>query len=850
MKNYSKKVFSLLIAFLMVISLLPATVLADEPEAYSVYIGGTQVTSENLSGNGWAFSPDDNTLTLTNVNIGGAGGIAVSSDAKAGIYANGIDLTIVGTGSITGPMGICVENGSLTISGDAEAEAPTTVLTVESSAADDDAIYSAVSVTIENSKVTIPYAGDDGISSHEGDLTIENSILDITADYGLYSDESDTFIKNSTVDIDAYYGIYNDSTIAITDDSKVTITDSEYGLYTDYDITITDSEVNVTAEEYGIYSDYAEVVIENSTVNVNDCYYYGIRAYEDYDEDGVSLTIEGSEVTLTDCYGDYSVIYAYYDSIEISENSTVAIKQTDSEDSYGYAYYNIYAYYGGFAIKDSSLTVDNSYYYGVYADGSYNEDACILVDGSTVKLDYIMDYSGIGYVGLYADGGNAVIEDSTVIASNQEYGIWADYDIDIESSKVTAEGCEDYGIGASGAISISGATSRVSAGTDDYAVYAGDGFSLTDVTIVKPEGGAISESGKTIVDASGTTAAYVLIQGEGEVTYTVTFDANGHGTAPDPQTVEEGGRATRPANPTESGWRFGGWYLEAECVNAFDFSTPITGDITLYAKWTEAGTGGGTVVTKYTLTYETNGGSAIDPAEYRKGTTVELTETPVREGYTFTGWYSEPELINKITSIKMDEDKTVYAGWEESAPAGFTDVPEDAWYKEAVDYVAENGIMSGVGNNKFDPLGTTTRGMIVTILYGLEGKPAVSGSSPFDDVAEGQWYTDAVIWANANGIVAGYGNGKFGPTDNITREQFATILYVYAQYKGYDTAKAADLSGYADAADISAYAVNAMKWANAEGMITGRTATTLVPGGNATRAEAAAIFKQFTENVK
>lgn len=173
------------------------------------------------------------------------------------------------------------------------------------------------------------------------------------------------------------------------------------------------------------------------------------------------------------------------------------------------------------------------------------------------------------------------------------------------------------------------------------------------------------------------------------------------------------------------------------------------------------------------------------------------------------------------------------------------DVETDAWYHEYIDYVVEKGLMQGVAADQFAPGLTTTRAMIVTILYRLEGQPVITGASPFGDVATGQWYTDAIIWANSKGIVEGYGNGKFGPNDLITREQFAAIMYRYANFKGYDTSKTADLSGYTDAGSISGYAVDAMKWANAENLITGRTTTTLVPRGEATRAEVAAILMRF-----
>ena len=180
---------------------------------------------------------------------------------------------------------------------------------------------------------------------------------------------------------------------------------------------------------------------------------------------------------------------------------------------------------------------------------------------------------------------------------------------------------------------------------------------------------------------------------------------------------------------------------------------------------------------------------------------------------------------------------------------GFGDVKQTDWFYSAVKYVSDNGLMVGTGAN-FEPNTATSRAMLVTILYRLEGEPAINSENSFSDVTNNKWYTDAVIWASENGIVGGYGSGLFGPTDNITREQFATILYRYAQFKGYDISATADLSGYADASSISSWAEAAMEWANAEGLITGRTATALAPSGNTSRAEAAAILMRFIESVK
>lgn len=177
------------------------------------------------------------------------------------------------------------------------------------------------------------------------------------------------------------------------------------------------------------------------------------------------------------------------------------------------------------------------------------------------------------------------------------------------------------------------------------------------------------------------------------------------------------------------------------------------------------------------------------------------------------------------------------------------DVDKNAWYHKSVDYMIENGMMNGTSETTFLPDSAVTRGMIVEILYRLEGEPGVKIAAEFSDVADGQYYADAVAWAAGNEIVTGYSKEKFGPDDAITREQLAAILYRYAQYKNIDVTRTADLSGYTDTAQISAYAETAVKWANAEGLITGVTDTMLKPAGTATRAQAAEILMRFCEHI-
>lgn len=298
------------------------------------------------------------------------------------------------------------------------------------------------------------------------------------------------------------------------------------------------------------------------------------------------------------------------------------------------------------------------------------------------------------------------------------------------------------------------------------------------------------------------------------------------------------------------------WVAEGDDATTYKpmtFSVDLSG-VAYYQAPSHGGSGssGGSASTTYTLTFETNGGNAISKVTKNKGTTIDLAQyAPTKSGATFEGWYADKGLTKKITSVKLDANTTVYAKWTETPVSSlpFGDVKSADWFYNDVKYVYEKGMMAGTAADVFAPNATTTRAMIVTILYRLEGSPAVTGTSAFVDVPAGQWYTDAVNWAAANQIVKGTSATTFAPNDSITREQMAAILYRYAQYKGYDVTKKADLSGYSDNGQVSAYAKDALAWANAAKLINGVTNTTLAPQGNATRAQVSAILHRFCDGV-
>ena len=293
-------------------------------------------------------------------------------------------------------------------------------------------------------------------------------------------------------------------------------------------------------------------------------------------------------------------------------------------------------------------------------------------------------------------------------------------------------------------------------------------------------------------------------------------------------------------------------------------SSPYTYEFT-YTKPSSGSSGGsssGKTTYKVTTSAVNNGGVNASPSNAEKGAAITITLSPDK-GYKLDKLTVTDGSGKTVSTVKKSD--TVYTftmpasavkvgvsyvkATETPSKTKFNDVSANDWFASAVDYVTGKGMMNGTADNTFSPKAHTTRGMVVTVLYRLENQPSTSAAS-FTDVASGAYYANAVAWANANGIVSGYGSGKFGPNDKVTREQLAAILYRYAQYKKYDVFGAKSLDGYTDAQSVSSYAVPALQWANAAGIVTGKSGSKLDPKGNATRAEVAAMLMRFCENVK
>lgn len=352
----------------------------------------------------------------------------------------------------------------------------------------------------------------------------------------------------------------------------------------------------------------------------------------------------------------------------------------------------------------------------------------------------------------------------------------------------------------------------------------------------------------TVLNASGTVA-----------TSDVTIKY-GNGSKDLTLIVNNGTEITLPAAPSRDGYTFDGWIVNGEryaakakvTINAdttiiyADWEPPYTGKYS-YEVFTSVGDNGTISVDRYategdkvTIDVTPDEAYLLDELVVTaNGKDVELTDNG--DGtYTFT----MPSADVRISAtFAEDPDWT-----EPEEPATdvsdiFIDVAPNAWYKDAVQYAYDNGLMTGVSANEFAPDATTTRGMIVSMLARLEGVESANDAG-FADV-EGEWYATAVNWAASVGVVSGYEDNTFRPNDAITREQLAAILMNYSAYKGEDVNARASLDAYSDAENVSTWATDTMSWAVAEGYITGMTADTLQPQGSATRAQVAAILERY-----
>lgn len=381
---------------------------------------------------------------------------------------------------------------------------------------------------------------------------------------------------------------------------------------------------------------------------------------------------------------------------------------------------------------------------------------------------------------------------------------------------------------------------------------------------------------KTIEEASanarpGDTVRPVNVEEGATTTYTVTLKYD-NGGADTTITVVENGNIKLP-NVSRAGYTFNGWRSSADNdLHKAGTSVTITANTTFTADWTRNQTdrpsdsgSSSSDSGDYLITVDrvSGGRVTVQPGRADKGDTVTITVYP-NDGYELDELVVTDSRGNEIDldarsatrftftmpggKVTVEASFVREGGQTQTPQTTFADVPASAWYYNAVEYVYENGLMSGVSGGRFAPDDTLTRAMLVQTLYAMEGRPAAA-SAGFADVASGDWYASAVNWAAANGVVSGVSETGFGPNNALTREQLALILYRFAQYKGYDVTGTSDLAAYADGSSVSGWAAEAMGWAVDAGLISGVGGNQIAPTGTASRAQVAQILMNFCENV-
>ena len=538
----------------------------------------------------------------------------------------------------------------------------------------------------------------------------------------------------------------------------------------------------------------------------------------------------------------------------------------------------------------SNLTLENvtldgrgmTDYNGLNYTLSNNNGEITLKSGTVIQARADEIAMDVCWAESYQDGARVTVEEGAEIQGAVELGLWNQEAYSKNQSVLTVNGG-----------TITGEVKLDSSISEDKISETIESLK-TNVTI---NGGTFGSNVDAYVDSTDDAKAHIARNGQYTYYETVQDALNAAqpgdsvvalNSAPDSTLctvtlnygynsnratiqVASGTKISLPDPGTRTGYTFNGWYNGSSYVGREGTEVTITSNIIYTADWTRnqterpSSSGSSSSDRTYSIDVDvtgSRGGSVtLSPTRASAGTRVTITVRP-NSGYE----------LDELTVLDEDGDEvrltqrtdTTYTfhmpGGKVTVEASFTlaqtqtpqttfaDVPASAWYYDAVEYVYENGLMSGVSGGRFAPDDTLTRAMLVQTLYAMEGRPA-SASAGFADVASGDWYASAVNWAAANGVVSGVSETGFGPNNALTREQLALILYRFAQYKGYDVTGTSDLAAYADGSSVSGWAAEAMGWAVDAGLISGVGGNQIAPTGTASRAQVAQILMNFCENV-
>ena len=508
---------------------------------------------------------------------------------------------------------------------------------------------------------------------------------------------------------------------------------------------------------------------------------------------------------------------------------------------------------------------------------SNNCGEIILKSGTTISADEGDFAFDVCWATSYETGARVTMEDGVTINGDVQLGLWGNAAYEGSESVLTVNGGT-----ITGALKLDPNTNEaeaIEALKPNVTINGGSFGSSVDAYLDESDGAKAKVEQKdgmqtyypSVTEAqkhasSGDTVTDLTVSKDPDKTYyDVTLDYADGVSANLKTPVESGKSYTVPADPSRSGYDFLYWTSGGNRYYAGN-TIQVNENITLTANWKEqkddSSSGSSDNERTYAIVTEDdgNGSVSVSADEASAGTRITVTVKP-DAGYeldelTVTDSKNKDLKVTKrsettYTFHMADSKVTVEAsfakdGTVQQPDTRFDDVAKSAWYYNAVEYVAENGIMSGVSAREFAPNAGFSRAMLAQTLYAMSGKPAVKAESTFADVAANAWYADAVNWAAEKGYVSGVGDGKFAPDASVTREQMALILYRYA---GSPDASGMAQKEFTDSSSVSAYAVDAIRWAVHEGLISGMENNTLAPQGTATRAQVAQILMNFHQKL-
>ena len=899
-----KKIVSLCMALALCLSLLPATALAAEGPVYgTIQVGGKAltnsadapvvyattdattgtVTTEGATAENYNVMWDGSTLTLRDATIKEAKEYSDKSNEKIAVYRQSGDLAIalVGENTVDAPgngsassCGINLGGGSLTING--EENASLLVFGGPTTNGNSCGIYANGTITIDSGTVTATgesaSAASYGICAG-GAVTINDGSVTATSgeaggvSYGIYTANNSTSITVNGGTVTAMSGeaegdscgifaehqnnecsvTINGGTVTATAGDAVGSGWYSCGIRVEGPITINGGTVNATGKtsytkSYGIFARKV-VTIKGGTVTAtaggNDAR-SGSQSIGIFTDLG-DVIISGGDVTGIGSTGNLSCGITTNTKLEI-KGATVKAEGGTASTQFSCGLYATETC----SIEDSTVTTTGG---SAGTGGSYG----ILVESTGTAADVTINGNSVVRANMTGEegvdgktiSGKTIKQENSIVFENGEGTVYGTVTLH-EDLTVAAD--ESLTIPQGATLNIPEGTTLTNRGTMTNNGTIDNQGTLTiepggnlagDVTgnqaIYKVTGVTLNRSNLSLT-AGGTAWLRAAVQPDNAANKMVTWSTSDASIA----TVTDGVvTAVAPGTATITATAADGSGASASCtVTVSSYLPPANPNYRITVEATQ----GGTVT--------------ADPTAAKAGATVTLTPVPDR-GYQvgsvavtdrFGDAVAVTEQADGTYTFTMPNGQVTVTVTFEQAPLPFPDVTEGDWFYDAVRYAYETGLMDGVGDSLFAPNSETTRAQLVTILYRLAGQPAVSGDLPFTDVEAGTWYTDAVAWAAENGIVNGTTDTTFAPGDDITREQLVTVLYRYAESKGYDVSASADLSGYPDAGQVQDYAQPAMAWAVAEGIVEGVDGN-LNPTGDATRAQIATILMRFCEGV-